>query len=64
MTPYFRPSVTQDVSILSPLVRDTDVEEVKAQCGLGIHNALLMSYESSKECNSIIKARIQIYIKT
>jgi hypothetical protein len=57
MIPYFRTSVAQDVSRLAPLIRDTDVEEVKAQCGLNIHNALLMSYESSKVCNSIMNTK-------
>jgi hypothetical protein len=54
MKPYYRPSVKEDVYELAPKLRKQDVKEVEASSGYMPEEALLVSFNSEGESNTII----------
>ena len=54
MKPHFRPSKPEDVYVLSPKIRQVDVDEVYATTGLGIQHGLIASYQTSDETFTMI----------
>ena len=46
---YVRPATIDDLNYLAPRLREADVEEIKAACGIEPWAALLLEYDLSEE---------------
>lgn len=54
MTPYYRPTVLDDIHELAPRMRKSDVEEIAASSGVVPEQALFLSFLAGAETHSII----------
>jgi len=48
--PFVRPAVVDDVVYLSTCLRQADLDEIKANCGLDPKDALMVGFECSSQC--------------